>query len=352
MSAVDGARNLLLGCAGAQPGESLLIVEEDPALGYYGPGLAAAVAATAEGLSITTTTRRVGFSPSVGPLPDDLAAAMQAADHTLFLARLGDQLRYTDMPAGTRPIISYALDLEMLASPLGTAPAPVFEAMKALINGFLASAAEITVTCPLGTRMTGRVRPGAASNNTTVKRFPTTVFAPLDAIGFAGRIVVAHFLVGTGSNFYQPYGIPLETPLIAHIADGRLRHWEGPEAAGAEAHYTHVAGLFDIDAHAIHSWHAGIHPGCAYPMPAHQNYERWSGGAFGNPRLLHFHTCGAYAPGEICWNLIDATLVADGVTLYEAGRLHLARIPGGAALLAAHPAIARLFDHPAQAIGI
>jgi hypothetical protein len=27
--------------------------------------------------------------------------------------------------------------------------------------------------------------------------------------------------------------------------------------------------------------------------------------AFANPRYLHFHTCGNYAPGEIAWSLFD-----------------------------------------------
>ncbi len=44
------ALNLLQDCAGARPGESLLILAEDPELGYYGPGLAEAVAAEAEAL--------------------------------------------------------------------------------------------------------------------------------------------------------------------------------------------------------------------------------------------------------------------------------------------------------------
>ncbi len=68
--------------------------------------------------------------------------------------------------------------------------------------------------------------------------------------------------------------------------------------ARAEAQYAHVAGLYGIDGGIVHSWHAGIHPGCAFAGSAHDSYERWSGSAFGNPRLLHFHTCGAYAPGR------------------------------------------------------
>lgn len=349
-----GARNLLLGCAEARAGETLLIVEENPALGFYGYGLGDAITAEALALGLAVERRGVDFTPEVGPLPAELAEAMQEADHTLFLARLGDQLRYQEMPEGTRPIVCYALDTAMLASPLGTAPYGVFVQIKGLLHRLFATARDIRVTCPLGTEVAGRVRPTAEAVDTSVRRFPMTVFPPLDAVGFAGDVAVAHFLVGTGSNYYEPYGVELATTLTATISDGMLMGLSGnaEDVGRAEAQYRHVGDLFGIDAAAVHSWHAGIHPGCAYPMPAAANWERWSGGAFGNPRLLHFHTCGAYAPGEICWNVVDPTVVVDGVALWEAGRLMIERVPGAQALLDRHPAVAALFADPAQAIGI
>ena len=70
------------------------------------------------------------------------------------------------------------------------------------------------------------------------------------------------------------------------------------------------------------------------------------------PRLLHVHTCGAYAPGEICWNLLDPTITLDGVALWSDGRLHPDRIPGGAAVLDGCPELAALFAQPATAVGI
>ncbi len=107
--------------------------------------------------------------------------------------------------------------------------------------------------------------------------------------------------------------------------------------ARAEAQYAHVAGLYGIDGGIVHSWHAGIHPGCAFAGSAHDSYERWSGSAFGNPRILHFHTCGAYAPGEICWNIVDPTVVVDGAVIWDAGRIRLDAVPGAAAILERHP---------------
>ena len=106
-----------------------------------------------------------------------------------------------------------------------------------------------------------------------------------------------------------------------------------------------------IDRNFVHSWHAGIHPACSFPAPARSQIMRWSGSAFGNPRLLHFHTCGAYAPGEISWNVIDPTINIDGVTYWNNGVLHAERLPNGPEILAKYPCTAAVFDQPDRDIG-
>ncbi|MGL4438031.1 MAG: hypothetical protein ACRCUE_02055 [Bosea sp. (in: a-proteobacteria)] len=350
-----GAHNLLLGCAEAKPGESLLILHEDPGLGYFGHGLAGAIAEAGKALGLNVRLREVPFDQRADTLSDELAADMARADHTLFLARLGDQLRFRQMPAGTRPIVSYVLDQPAMASQFGAAPHAAFVALKAAFNQVFARAGDIHVTCPLGTDFRGKVMAdNAEPPDVGIKRFPVSVFAPIDAASFSGKVAVAHLLVGTGSKYYQPYGIPLGSTLFAHMSEGRIQRWEGPpeEVARAEEHYRHVADLFDIDAGFVHSWHAGIHPGCAFSEPAGANYERWSGSAFGNPRLLHFHTCGAYAPGEICWNVIDPTIRVDGVSVWEDGVIKIDEVPGAPDILAAYPAVRELFDSPALDIGL
>jgi len=42
---------------------------------------------------------------------------------------------------------------------------------------------------------------------------------------------------------------------------------------------------------------------------------------FGSPRHLHFHTCGAYAPGEITWAVLDANVSFDGREYWRDGTL-------------------------------
>ena len=80
--------------------------------------------------------------------------------------------------------------------------------------------------------------------------------------------------------------------------------------------------------------------------------ETWGGAAFGNPRILHFHTCGAYAPGEISWNLFDPTIEVDGANLWENGTLKIKRINGAEKILQQYPDLEDLFAHPNRDVGL
>lgn len=351
-----GALNLLVGCVGARAGQSLLIVREPDGEDFFEPGLADFLTSEAAGLGLAVTVREEPFDPEATALPSSLAEATTGVDHTLFLARLGDQLRFQAMPPGSRATVSYVLDLEGLASCFGTAPYADFLALKRVFDALWAEASEIRITCRHGTDLLGRssAAAGVRPADTSVRRFPMQIFAPVPAAGFSGRVAVAHMLCGTGSRYYQPFGFRLDAPLSAMVAEGRLLRFEGDAAtvARAEAHHADIAGRYGIDGGFVHSWHAGIHPGCAFRRSAHGDYERWSGSAFGNPRILHFHTCGAYAPGEICWNVIDPTVTADGVTVYDAGRILPEAVPGMPEILAGSPHLAALFASPDRRIGL
>lgn len=352
---LEGVRNMLVACAGARAGDRLLILREDPAHGYYGRGLDGVIARGAEMLGLLVTIRDVPLYREVDALPLELERAFQNADHALFLARLGDQIRFLQQPGGARAVVSYILDTDMIGSAFATAPHEAFVALKAAFDGLFSGAEQVHVTCARGTDIRGRP-PGApgARPDVGVKRFPMSVFAPIDAAGFSGRIAVAHFLVGTGSRYYSPYGVPLADTVFAEISGGLTQAWHGPAAVTSyvRAHYAAVADRYGIEADAVHSWHAGIHPACAYRQPAAANFERWSGSAFGNPRLLHVHTCGAYAPGEICWNIVDPTVTVDGRPVWRAGRIDLDAVPGAMQIVRGYPDVARLFAAPVRDIGI
>jgi len=93
-----GADNLLLNCVAAQPSERLLIVREDSRHGYYDCTVSAFVADRARVLGLDVREIEVGAPGVDRDLPNDLMQAMATVDHTVFFARLGDQLRFDGLP--------------------------------------------------------------------------------------------------------------------------------------------------------------------------------------------------------------------------------------------------------------
>lgn len=349
-----GAVNLLVNCAGAQAGDRLLIVHEPPELGYFDREILQHVSEAARRLGLITDTIDVGFNAGNPTLTPALLAKVDTADIVLFLARLGDQLRFCDMPAGKKVIVSFAVTRELLGSGFGTGHHQAFLRIKAGINALLDRAKTVQVTCRAGTDFTGAPHMDlSAAGDTSITRFPMSVFTPVPARGFSGRAALPGFLTGTGSRYYANYTAEFGGPVLARFEQGRLTGFDGSDGDVeiANRHYDYVSAHFGIERDALHSWHAGLHPGCGYPWDMRDNYERWGGTAFGNPRILHFHTCGAYAPGEISWNIIDPTIVVDGVPVWENGVLHAHLLPGGPDILAEYPQVAAMFAAPERDIG-
>ncbi len=351
----DAVANLVFGCAGARPGAHLLILHEDHAQGHYEAGLCEDVHHAAQALGLVVECRQVAFSPEPAEPPARLLSAMEAADHILYLARLGDQMRFRPLPHAQKTIVSYAVTRAAMVSAFGTIPHAAMVALKTVINAAMQSARTIRVTCPLGSDFVGQVAPTTEPlADVGIRRFPMAVFSPLPMEGFSGRVALARFLVGTGSIYYQPFVHEIAGVAMVQFAGTRITGYDGraDTVAGISAHIAALADRYGLDGDFVHSWHAGIHPGCGYEGAALETPGRWTGSAFGNPRLLHVHTCGAYAPGEVCWNLLDPTIALDGVALWQQGRLYPNRIPGGAAVLGACPELRALFAAPTLSVGI
>ena len=355
MNPVAGAKNLLLNCADAQPGERLLIAYEPSEFGYYDEDAVPCVVEAAGAVGLAVETLDVGFSPDKPCLTPELMAHFERADIILFLARLGDQLRFSDMPAGKRIVVSFALDAWLFGSGFGTTHHRAMMTLKDQVSRAFAGAEMVRVTCKGGSEFSGRPEmPPEGKGDTSIRRFPMSVFQPVPAHTFSGRVGLCGFLTGTGSLYYDDYTLEFDGPVFALMERGRLTGFEGAaeDVAAANAHYDRVSSMFGIDRNFVHSWHAGIHPGCGYTRNARDNYERWGGSSFGNPRILHFHTCGRYAPGEISWNMLDPTIEIDGVPVWENGVFHAERLPEGQAVLDSYPCAARVFRDPVPDIGL
>ena len=353
----DGIDNLLFNCMEAKAGDSLAIVTEQGADGYYSATLDGVIAAHARNRSLNVSLVVAPVLEEVSSIPDEIQSAIESADHILFLARIGDQLRFNELSGIGKPTVCYALDEESFGTAFGSAHYKFFIRLKSLINEAMFGNKEIVVRCASGTNLTG-VSPadpgGEDADDVTVKRFPMTVFRPIPGESFSGRIALTRWLCASGSRLYEPAGVLIDGVVFAQIENGRIIDFEGErkEVDKVREHYDFVAQKYNIEGDVIHSWHAGFHPQNGYFGLATDHLSRWSGSAFGNPRYLHLHTCGAYAPGEICMSVFDPTVTVDGVDMWRDGRLVFADTPAVRELLSDYPGIREMFDHPLMEYGL
>ena len=351
---LEGAYKLLVNCGQACAGERVLLCYEQESLDFYDRAIVEDVCACAQEIGLEVMPYELDFDPVIDTVPAQLEAAIAAADLTVFLARLADQMRFGRFKSDQRTVLSYALNSASLASPFGTVHYKASLALKQVIDTAVFGASEVVVSCKAGTYFKGKISASPDGGDVNLRRFPMLVNTPAPASGFAGRIALPGFLVGTGSKYYHPFGVTFDAPLFAVFEGNTLLGFEGQKSDEDKAnqHLDMVAGRFEIDRNFVHSWHLGIHPKCYFDGVAVDQFESWSGSAFGNPRLLHVHTCGAYAPGEVCWNVVDPTLVADGVTIWEDGELLPERVPGGREVLAEYDDLRRAFLAPDRRIGL
>ncbi len=356
-SLTAGLDNLLFNCIGASAGETLAIISEQDRDDYYSQSLADYVADHARRNGVQVKTAHAPFLEEAVRLPAHIETLMNEAEHTLFLARLGDQVRFSASNREGAATMCYALDEKAFASPFCSADYRFFVALKDIINERVWAAEEITVVCPAGTYLKGAPpKTGNADedDDVTVKRFPMSVFRPVPANSFSGRIALTKWLCGTGSRFYEPYSLFIDGAVYAHVEQGVITDFEGDrkEVEKIKQHYKYVADKYGIAGNIVHSWHAGFHPVNEFAGRAAEDLMRWSGTVFGNPRYLHFHTCGDFPPGEICISVFDPTISVDGVDLWRKGELVFAQSPEVRALMEKYPGTRELFSNPTRNIGL
>jgi hypothetical protein len=349
-----GIGNLLEHCAGVQSGESLLVVHEDPDLGWYDAQSPIAVANKARTMGLTTTLLEVG-APG---LQKDTNLLQQISNHdcTIFFARVGDQDRFDDNAGQERSVMVYARDASSLSSSFGRVHHRAMIEFKEAVNDVVLNAGRVTITCPLGTDYSGNVSAVVRDNDidVTVKRFPLGVPQPVPAGGFSGRVALARYLTPTGSLPYLPASCRIDGTVMAMVEKGRITGFEGSNEAvsAVRNHYDQVSRQLGVEADCVHSWHAGIHPGSAYLRAVEDNPDHWSNNVFTHPRFLHFHTCGNYAPGEICWMVLDPTIIVDDTSLWDNGKMMPHSFSATAAVLRRWPELESVFDAPAGPIGV
>lgn len=350
----EGARNLLLNCACLKAGDRVLIVQEDPALGWYDRDAPLALGREAEALGMT-----VGFLDVGGPEDEQssLDADREAAnfDCVVYMARIGDLDRFAPGADDKTRVMCYARDAGALASTYGRTRHEAMLGLKEAVNDILLGADRIDVSCPLGTSfscdITDRSR---ESGDVAVRRFPMGVPQPVLADGLTGRVALARYLTPTGNRSYEPASLAVDRTVYVDVEKGRIKGFDGDDetVARVRRHYKTVSEIFGIDPDFVHSWHAGIHAGATFGKAAADDPDRWSNSVFTNPRFLHIHTCGAYAPGEICWMVLDPTVSVDGKDLWRSGRLSIDEFEPLRRQVEKWPVLAELLANPSNDIGV
>jgi len=330
-----GARNLLVDCMNLQAGDTLLIVAEPDGLGHYEAALAPFLAEQATALGADVTT--VVVAPGRGPedVPKALFDAIERASHTLFLNRLGDQLRFSPLPGAGRKAITYTLDLGYLGSAFGVAAYDALEELRRRVVDVIAQSQRYTIHCPLGTSLSMHSETAfsalADSTGFSVDNFPVMIVPPIPADTLSGKLVLTLALTSTGVHDYADSTMPLHSPIELQLDNGRIVGVQGEPtlAAAVTAHLDSVDARFGGNGRRLGSWHAGINPFTYFLHPALADLERWNGVAFGSPRYAHFHLCGAL-PGDICGQLFDASIAFDDTVLWDRGRLAFLDAPANA----------------------
>ncbi|MDF1748566.1 MAG: hypothetical protein P1V34_06805, partial [Alphaproteobacteria bacterium] len=173
-----GIRNLLNDCADLKAGDDLLIIHEDPSLGWYDEEAPKAVAREARALGMNVRFLKVG-APGNEPDPT-VEKAMESADCSLFFARIGDQDRFDTASPARKKVMCYARKAASLASPFGTTPHAAMLALKEAVNIILRQTKQVEITCALGTRIGGPVHKSDSGEpeDVTMLRFPVGVPMP------------------------------------------------------------------------------------------------------------------------------------------------------------------------------
>ena len=221
--------------------------------------------------------------------------------------------------------MSYVRNIDSLCSLFASTNYEEMQRFKDVINKIIFDADNIEISCPLGTNLKGTIDKKNINQNkdTSVVRFPVVVPSPILAKNFSGEVVLDGYLTSTGSKVYEPISLKIESPVTATILNGKIANLNGEKKVveKIEKHYETVSKIFNIDHDIVHSWHAGINPGIHYSNSVEENPDRWSNTIFPSPKYLHFHTCGNYAPGEICWMIANHNIKIDNVPLWENGIL-------------------------------
>ena len=346
VGARQGALNILRNCAHVATGDRVLIVGESGGRAFFDPLVCRIVADVAT--SIGAHAEIVIAPETTGPeeFPASISKAMRQADHTIFFARIGDQVRFMDLPGTGNKIMCYTHDASYLDDDFSHVHYGLFLDVLDQLMDRIKAARHFRIVCPAGTELEGELKPdalgsggsGAVAAEFSVKLFPVMIFPPLSCAAMSGRLWLGRWLTNTSTTVYDDSIVMMDAPVFAQVHNGMITRFEGDadETGKIERHFKRFEDQIGDQAYAVNSWHTGIYPKTFYCGDPLTNVEKWHDLVYGSPRFTHFHVCG-HDPGEIAVSLFDATVFFDDEAYWKAGRFSFLDRPEVQRLLDRYP---------------
>ena len=324
----EGINNLLFNAIKAKTGDRLLIIGEDGNEAHFDQNVCHLVAQTASENQLYADIIISKVGSSADDFPQNISQAMQAADHTIFFSRLGDQIRFCTTPGSGTKTMCYVLDSDYLASDFCRIPHQINQQIYDRLVNKISNSQQFQISCGQGTELYGELvdttdRPTTDSLFTefSVNLFPLMIFEPVSCSRMSGKLVIKDWITSSSTIIYEDSVFFLEKPVSATIHNGMITNFDGDaeQCREIETHFLHVADLLGGDAMKVNSWHTGILPSTWYKGRAEDDLEKWGSVSFASPRITHFHACGN-DPGQIAFNLFDTTISFDNETLWKNGK--------------------------------
>jgi len=317
------------------------VIGESGDKAHYDPALCDVVTQEARILGMQAESVIAPVTNTAADVPDDLRDKIAGTDHTVFFARMADQLRFLGVEGSRSMVSCYTLTPDVLADLFTSTDHRLLLAVHDRLVEHIEASAHYRITCPDGSDLHGEVSFTEGTEALTdfmVRPFPVMIFPPVDSSRMSGRLPIVYPLTSSSTNIYEDSVLTPHSPVVAIVDNGVIVRFEGDadEVLRIEAHFAVVGRYVNGNPLAVNSWHTGINPLSYFEGDADADVERWSNAVFGSPRFTHFHACGS-EPGDIAISLFDATISFDGVDLWRDGRLVFLEAPQNRDLLDRFP---------------
>ena len=356
-STPDGVDNLLGTCIQMQAGDRVLLILEPEGSEFFEPGIDALITQRIRKYGGLLTTMKPDLITHPAEFPDAVSSAMGEADHTLFVSRLGDYVRFMPSMGNGSKTICYPHQLQLWHAPFARVCHRLMTKLLHRLESELTNASQWRITCPLGTDISGRFcwpsQNDGVDDTFSMGLFPVTTFKPVPCDTANGSVALSRWVMPGAAAKVEPAVLNFEGVVHAYVRNGSLDTLKGnPDAVQSlNDYYDRVSRTLQTNKNRIHSWHLGINPMTFFNEEIDRHLEQWAAISFASPRYLHFHTCGDVPPGEIAWSIFQPSVWVDDLPYWQNGEFVWLQRKDNAALIRATEGAACLLA-PSQNIGL